>query len=132
MNLNNQFKLSLSIAGILFSTFAISAPQQSAPDNSTKAESEQVSKKNHVVPHSHPRDAKGLMVSEKAERKDDISETASAASTKTFSSNGVAPHNHMRDGKGVYVAPKATPKSDVKPVVKPDENVETTAPNSVK
>ena len=132
MNRNIQFKLSLSVAGILFSTFAISAPQQSAPDNSTKAESDQVPKKNHVTPHSHPRDAKGLMVNEKSERKDDKSETASAASTKTFSSNGVAPHNHMRDGKGVYVAPKATPKKDEKPVVKSDANVENQAPSSVK
>lgn len=102
------------VAGLLLCGLAIGATQQSTPVTGTKSESEQTAKTN-VTAHSHPRDAKGLMVPEKSSPKEDKNEPVASEPKKETSSSGVTPHNHMRDAKGIYIAPKKPKTStDVK------------------
>ena len=108
----HQIKFVLSATGLLLSALSIAMPQQ--------AGSAQASAKSSVPAHSHPRDAKGMTISDKPAAKNEKSDAAVDESKKKSESKLPA-HNHMRDAKGIYVAPKTPAKPDAKPASKSEK-----------
>lgn len=93
--------LATIISGQVLSAEPANTASSASTDSATAAP-----KKSSVRPHSHPRDAKGISVSEKRDSSASASQSASteegrvgeaAAST----SKKVSPHSHPRDAKGM-------------------------------